>query len=210
MRKFGLISLALVLALGALGVGYAMWTDTVDIEGEIITGSVDVEIVGLSSTYVYKDLDDSSIHFLPFYPTPAHWNKILVASANTTIPDEVNAPLDVRIEFNNLFPTTTDNITGDIVIHYIGTVPAHVVLTNIEYEDEVGADLAEYLEVEYLLWDDELDEWIDLGEEIPQLHYCDILKINVCFVLPQDNSLMNASGTISGSIMVHQWNEKPI
>ena len=40
MRKFGLLCLALVLALGALGVGYASWTDTIFVTGTVETGSV--------------------------------------------------------------------------------------------------------------------------------------------------------------------------
>jgi hypothetical protein len=43
MRKIGLLSLAIVLALGALGVGYAMWTDTITIHGTVETGSVCLE-----------------------------------------------------------------------------------------------------------------------------------------------------------------------
>jgi len=42
MKKIGLLSLALVLALGALGVGYAMWSDTLVIDGTINTGNVEV------------------------------------------------------------------------------------------------------------------------------------------------------------------------
>jgi len=40
MRKFGVLCLALVLALGALGVGYAHWFDTVDITQTVETGKV--------------------------------------------------------------------------------------------------------------------------------------------------------------------------
>jgi len=40
MKKIGLLCLALVLALGALGVGYASWTDTIFIDGSVTTGSV--------------------------------------------------------------------------------------------------------------------------------------------------------------------------
>jgi hypothetical protein len=43
MKKIGLLCMALVLALGALGVGYAMWSDTLFIEGYVYTGDVDVE-----------------------------------------------------------------------------------------------------------------------------------------------------------------------
>jgi hypothetical protein len=38
MKKIGLLSLAIVLALGALGVGYASWTDTIFIDGTVTTG----------------------------------------------------------------------------------------------------------------------------------------------------------------------------
>ena len=43
MKKFGILCLALVMALGALGVGYAAWTDTIFIDGTISTGSVCLE-----------------------------------------------------------------------------------------------------------------------------------------------------------------------
>jgi hypothetical protein len=43
MKKIGLLCLALVFALGALGVGYAMWSDTLYIDGTVYTGDVDVE-----------------------------------------------------------------------------------------------------------------------------------------------------------------------
>lgn len=40
MKKIGLLCLALVLALGTLGVGYAAWIDTIYIEGTVTTGSL--------------------------------------------------------------------------------------------------------------------------------------------------------------------------
>ena len=46
MKKTGLLSLALVLALGAIGVGYAAWTDTIYIEGTVETGSLCWKFVG--------------------------------------------------------------------------------------------------------------------------------------------------------------------
>lgn len=42
MKKIGLLCLALVLALGSLGVGYAMWSDTLTIKGNVNTGEVHV------------------------------------------------------------------------------------------------------------------------------------------------------------------------
>jgi len=40
MKKIGLLILVLVMAIGSLGVGYAMWSDTVSVEGTIETGMV--------------------------------------------------------------------------------------------------------------------------------------------------------------------------
>jgi hypothetical protein len=42
-KKFGFLVIALVLALGTLGIGYASWTDTVYINGTVSTGSACVE-----------------------------------------------------------------------------------------------------------------------------------------------------------------------
>jgi len=44
MKKILFIAMALVIALGGLGIGYARWTDTVTISGPITTGSVCLEI----------------------------------------------------------------------------------------------------------------------------------------------------------------------
>jgi hypothetical protein len=41
MKKIGLLCLALVLALGALGVSYAMWYEDLYISGTVNTGEVD-------------------------------------------------------------------------------------------------------------------------------------------------------------------------
>lgn len=43
IKKIGLLCLALVLAMGALGVGFAMWSDTIYIKGIVQTGTVDVQ-----------------------------------------------------------------------------------------------------------------------------------------------------------------------
>lgn len=49
MKKLVLICLALVIALGGLGVAYAMWSDTVTINTTVQTGSVNVELVSQKS-----------------------------------------------------------------------------------------------------------------------------------------------------------------
>lgn len=46
MKKLGIICLALVLALGTLGVGFALWSETLYIEGTVDTGEVAAEWTG--------------------------------------------------------------------------------------------------------------------------------------------------------------------
>lgn len=44
MKKFGILVIALVIALGSLGVGYAAWTDQITISGPVRTGSLCLSI----------------------------------------------------------------------------------------------------------------------------------------------------------------------
>ena len=55
MKKIGLLALAIVLALGALGIGYAAWTDTITINGTVNTGTVDINAIYFSGTDIYKN-----------------------------------------------------------------------------------------------------------------------------------------------------------
>ena len=65
MKKIGLLCLAVVLALGALGVGYAAWTDTITIEGDVTTGSLCWEFVQCRLLDDYEPIDPGGD-----YPTP--------------------------------------------------------------------------------------------------------------------------------------------
>lgn len=49
-KKIGLLSLTLVLTLGAIGIGLAKWSDTVTIEGTVNTGTVCLDFVPNSFT----------------------------------------------------------------------------------------------------------------------------------------------------------------
>jgi hypothetical protein len=53
MKKIGLLSLALVLALGTLGIGYATWSDNVTIEQTVRTGSFEVGVANMGTNDMY-------------------------------------------------------------------------------------------------------------------------------------------------------------
>ena len=114
MKKILLLSLALVMALGTLGVGYAAWTDRVTIGGTVNTGTLDVVVEYLSYMEVWKDLTTEQAVAV-YYAIDADTGAIVgqqgtvpdpgVLVANTTA-DLVGTADDdaVSFSFNNLFP----------------------------------------------------------------------------------------------------------
>jgi hypothetical protein len=216
MKKIGLLCLALVLALGALGVGYAHWTDTIYIEGTVNTGSVDINVEYYSGTDIYKDLTSEGIvtvYWVKDADGNVVWssgtppvNGLLVAWAAAA-----PGPADdtVVITYNNTFPCQT--LVADFIVHYTGSIPA-MVDAEFTSADQWLIDL----------WDSgdagaygalvDMDpakgfEYLETIEELPiQMHYCDYAKVWLWLHLPQDDSLMNRTGNFTATITATQWN----
>jgi hypothetical protein len=210
MRKIGLIMMALVLALGTLGVGYAMWSDTVTIDGTVNTGSVDIVIEDVSETWVYKNLTTREMECYPNQVVDA--NLMYVASATTSAvggAEPVNE--SVTMTFDNIFPTdmAVCPIVADVLFHYVGSVPVHI------WYDETfsGDDLSPYLIQEWLLSTDGGTSWVavDPDTEILQLHECYLLKLNVMLdgaaLQAAGNAAQGLTGGFTKTIVAHQWNE---
>lgn len=215
MRKIGLLCLALVLALGALGVGYASWIDTITIQGTVNTGSVDINVEYYSGTDIYKDLDNEAM-------VTVRWVK---NAAGTVVWSSGNPPKDgllvawaaaapgpaddtVVVTYNNTFPTS--ELKADIIVHYVGSVPA-MVTANITSADQWLIDLwnAGKAGAYGALVDMENGfEFIAPIVELPiQMHYCDYAKVWLWLNLPQDDKLMDLSGNFTATITAIQWNE---
>jgi len=100
MKKIGLLALALVLALGTLGVGYAMWYEDLFIEGTVMTGDLDVD---WSQGVPYDDEDTGKD----------------VSSGVCRIDGDT-----LYITITDAYPCITYHFPIDI--HGVGTVPAHL------------------------------------------------------------------------------------
>jgi hypothetical protein len=204
MKKIGLLSLALVLALGVLGVGYAMWKDEVTIEGTVNTGTVVIDIVELSETYVYKNVTSREMIMSPVPICGAGLELIASAtSADVSTADEKK----VEMTFTNIFPTCQP-ISADVMLHYNGTVPAHVALTI----DEMDPALEPYLIQTWKVWDAIEQMWVERDINGIQLHQCNSIWLIVSLngtALQEDGR--DAQGlkdlTFTKTIVVHQWNE---
>jgi len=108
MKKIIFIAVALVMALGGLGIGYASWTDQVTINGSLKTGTVCFNASAATSTYVFKDeapLNNSDDEvYINTTGVPRGTEDFVVASAVTSIAGGDT----ITITFDNLFPIEED------------------------------------------------------------------------------------------------------
>jgi predicted ribosomally synthesized peptide with SipW-like signal peptide len=215
VKKIIFIAVALVMALGGLGIGYAAWTDEVTITGEVNTGTVDIQVTDYSGTWLYKDPggpnNETWFHqgsaMVPFDP-PAGSFEVAHAVA---LPDGDDK---IKVEFVNLFPLNggLDYWEADFVLHYAGSIPVKVEIADLAVAWD---DPQLLLTLEYTIDAYELvgTEWVLLADpECKQLEYCNYIKYVIGIRVPQETSEinelnMNRSGDITGTISVIQWNE---
>jgi len=107
LRKIAFIGMALVLALGVMGAGFALWSDSLFIAGTIETGSI-----GLVWTVDLPPTDNEA-------PDKD------VSSADSWI----DAAGILHITIVNAYPCITYTIPFDL--HGIGSVPVHTAMTLI-------------------------------------------------------------------------------
>jgi predicted ribosomally synthesized peptide with SipW-like signal peptide len=226
MKKIGLISLALVMALGALGVTFAGWTDTVTVNGTVNTGDVVLEVVKYSGTYVWKTDDCYPNEIL----VESGWmDEIGDPSGNACIidafPNDGDVPpdldpvatakaeqgqtaKDVVMTFDNLFPLVP--VSADFLLHYAGSIPVKVDLLTVAVTGEID-DTNSTIDIEYFEAnaDGSLVTSRPMELALLQLHYCDYIVVKITITLDQVQDNQNKSGTITGEIGVKQWNEVP-
>lgn len=142
MRKLGLISLALVLALGALGAAYAPWTDDVEIVQTVTTGDLAIGFSKCVPSILFDDKDIASIGYeftgeiVGYVEYP--WGLVPVYEG-------------LEIWIDNAYPCI--GVTEIVDVASVGTIPVHI--TSL---DVFGVRLDEHGNVvETLTWE---AEWI--------------------------------------------------
>ena len=156
MKKIALISLVLVIALGILGVGYAMWYDTLRVVGNVSTGCVGgAGTFTVKNTFAYKALQDitaeSALKNEPFFKEvispdpkveaihPAISGALYIGGVTAKQTDAAgSAPKTVTLNFDNVFPTYDKtgakyDLAAIITYKYSGecTIPIHLDVRNI-------------------------------------------------------------------------------
>jgi hypothetical protein len=126
MKKIGLLCLALVLALGTLGVGYAMWSDEVIIEGTVDTATLRLGIIKAEAD-LYQDKDVATVE-LSFEGAIAPWECEVPPGA------EDFAYEKLVVTLNNTFPCLTVDIA--FYVGSAGSIPIHI--TGFTMTDPTG------------------------------------------------------------------------
>lgn len=230
LKRIGVLALALVIALGALGVAYAAWTDSVYIGGTVNTGTLDIDISGVSSTFVYKVPGAPDTGFGP--ETVVHYvygatdleppvGGTLISSAVTVADNTPDADL-ATMTFSGLFPDI--DFIADLELEYLGTIPAKVQVAEIYADDPGDTKLAALWTlgkvtkgdpIRYGAWiDGELSvndgyDWTYIDDPLGlQLHKYDLVHVTLHVNLPEEEQFQNLVNLgFTGIVTVIQWNE---
>jgi hypothetical protein len=131
MKKIGFLLLVVVLTVGALGVGYAAWRDTITIDGTVSTGEVCVEFTGgyfSDSSYPLSYVPTSYGGVVPYGFMPHD------TSAGLLTPDLAPPAQPDRTATDVLgFATNLDkNVAwGSVYVDPSATKTLHVALRNV-------------------------------------------------------------------------------
>ena len=234
-NKIGTVFLVSALALAGIGFSYAGLTDVIDVYGSVSTATVEFTVEEYSGTWVLKvccwDIE-------PYYPDWPDYEETWIPEEETLIlrgfdePTEAMIDLwlvgtgaeyslqswayaaegdiyDVDMTWFNIFPCV--EYKADVIIHYSGSIPAHVQLSDLIWlvgEEYFGAYTTfEAYSYEY---DESSDIWTK-GDLIPlwpiQMHYCDYVGIEIKIHLEQDDSLQDKYGELMFNIDALQWND---
>jgi len=127
MKKIGLLCLALVLALGTLGVGYAMWSDEVVIEGTVDTGTLRL---GIWRAVVERIEQGGGVEQQKDVATvDLSFEGPILKKEFQGFQGERWAYEKLKIALNNTYP----DLTVDVGFYFacVGSIPVHISAINI-------------------------------------------------------------------------------
>ena len=214
MRKIGLIAMALVLALGALGVGFAAWTDTVTVDGDVDTGVLSWEFTVGNFLDVHEpanyggDFDTTNPDYTcnigfdggTFWTLDkdVSWGESSISQDGKTF----------YLTLHNVYPCNFNKFT--FYVHNNGTLPLkvdHVVINGTTF-DAIPCDIVYY-------------DWDDNGQNDFEILYGNNfgLQLDPCEGMGVEFSMwfhtlqpcpQGQTFTFELSAVAVQWNEYPL
>ena len=188
--------LVLVIALAAVGVGYALWSETLTIQGTVQTGEVDVEF---SQHPVEECVDVAGVgDCLP--EVTDDWDKSAAADCSVEWlgsegedPSLDNGANLLQVSVTGMYPSYHCKVNFDVTS--TGNVPVHV------WQPEPTGDIPEWVATDFDCYED--------GVQLHQGGTTGICTIDIHFTndtAPEENS---GPYTFGWTILATQWNEDP-
>jgi hypothetical protein len=226
VKRIGLLVIALVLTLGAVGISYAAWTDTIVIDGTVDTGEVCVrfkanswgEVVcsGVQGSYdPYPDKNWSGwvkntdpLSTTRSCPSGYIFDKVECTDKDVayvtinTIKDGDNNDIVLEVTIHNAYPHLLVDIS--FYIENCGNIPVRIkepIITQsdfllIVYGDNIGAQLHDEAEISFLVGVVQHQGYWDNGNWVVD---------DPAWPLTPENNTTDLTFTIT--IPVIQWNE---
>ena len=110
MKKTKLLTLTLVVAIMMVGAGYALWTDRLEINSTVSTGTFDVDFTGLTTLACAPDPEEVTVK--SFY----------VDRLTTDADDNGEDKDEIIVTLENLYPTA--KVVRHVVLENVGSVSA--------------------------------------------------------------------------------------
>ena len=196
MKKFGLLLLAVVLALGSLGVGYAMWSEDLFINGTVNTGEVDWEFYNIYYPAEPPECtqDDNGID-------PGNTKDVGSTGWVFTDSDGDGDYDTLTITVTNGYPYYRNHLST--WVHCNGTVPIIIVGAWVSFNG--GAEV--WMPVGQWVYNDDSSLRVNFGDNYgDQLHFCDSRDISFAFELLQP-AAQSSQYTFSIRYNAVQYNE---
>ena len=179
MKKIGLICLALVLALGALGVGYARWADNLYLEGAVTMGEVDWAFDNHLTPGAYPEVTQHDNGIDPL------WGKEVGSTEWLFIDSDIDGDYDtLQLTILNAYPFYYNHLST--WVHCNGSVPIIIVGAWVSFDGgtEIWMPAGGWI---YNNADPDLATlMVSFGDNYgDQLHFCDFRDISLDFQVLQ-------------------------
>jgi len=187
----GTIFMILVIALAILGVGYALWSETLTISGTVNTGEVDVEF---SVHDPEECVDVNGVLTCPEPPEKADVANCTVEWLGPDGDSEVDlGPDQLVVTIDGMYPSYHCKVSFDVTS--TGSVPVHVWLP------EPSGDIPEWVATDF-------NGCYEDGVQLHQGDTTGLCTMDIHFTNEQAPP-EGSSHTFGWTILATQWNEDP-
>jgi len=188
VKKIGLICLTLVLALGGLGVGYALWSDTAFLDVSVQTGNVEWEYLrppaeagGEPRPPIVTHDDDYNPDQGKFGFDPPDYLKNVASTDWVYIDSDGDGDFDtLQITIANAYPGYTNHLA--FWVHGKGSVPLHIEKVHFLVDGVVVRTMIANGAIGFDLGDGAIegdDIYVTWGDSFgTQLHDCDFADMS--------------------------------